>query len=98
VGDTLLAINGEPISPSTSLDHLLKNKVDKRVVLQTASAQSSGAKHDAVVRPVSLATEKGLLYRAWVETNRAYVERTSGGKLGRTYWRYVGSGPQPTLY
>jgi tricorn protease len=82
VGDTLLTINGEPVSPSSNLDHLLENKIDKRVVLQTASAQSSGAKHDAVVRPVSLATEKGLLYRSWVESNRAYVERTSGGKLG----------------
>jgi C-terminal processing protease CtpA/Prc len=82
VGDMLLAVNGEPVSPSTNLDHLLENKVDKRVVLQVGSTQSSGAKHDAVVRPVSLATEKGLLYRSWVEANRAYVERTSGGKLG----------------
>jgi len=34
------------------------------------------------VRPVNAATEKGLLYRDWVERNRAYVERASGGRLG----------------
>jgi tricorn protease len=31
---------------------------------------------------VDLTTEKRLLYRAWVESNRAYVERASGGRLG----------------
>jgi Tol biopolymer transport system component len=82
VGDTLLAIDGAPVNASANLDHLLENKVNKRVVLQIASAQNSGAKRDAVVRPVALATEKGLLYRSWVEANRAYVERASGGKLG----------------
>ena len=34
------------------------------------------------MRPVSTATEKGLLYRAWVESRRAYVTKASGGRLG----------------
>ncbi len=35
-----------------------------------------------VVRPTNQATEKGLLYRAWVERNREYVLKASGGRLG----------------
>jgi tricorn protease len=31
---------------------------------------------------VATANEKGLLYRQWVEANRAYVARTSNGRLG----------------
>lgn len=34
------------------------------------------------VRPVNATTEKGLLYRAWVEQRRAYVAKASGGRLG----------------
>ena len=37
---------------------------------------------DIAVQPVNLTTEKGLLYRDWVEQNRAYVAKISGGKLG----------------
>ena len=34
------------------------------------------------VLPVSTNTEKGLLYRSWVEQSRAYVAKVSGGRLG----------------
>lgn len=81
VGERLVAIDGEEVGPHVNVDSLLQNKVDHRVILQVASADGS-AKRDVVVRPVSLATEAGLHYRAWVEANRAYVERISGGKLG----------------
>ena len=81
-GDTLISVDGERIGPETNLDELLENKVDRRVVLQIGSASDPSKTREAVVRPIGLATEKGLLYRAWVEANRAYVERISGGKLG----------------
>lgn len=98
VGDTLLAVNGEAASPSTNLDRLLENKVDKRTVLQFASAENPGAKREAIVRPVSLATQKGLLYRSWVEANRAYVERASGGKLGYVHIADMSSQALNQLY
>jgi C-terminal processing protease CtpA/Prc len=34
------------------------------------------------VRPVTTNTEKGLLYRQWVNERRAYVARVSNGRLG----------------
>lgn len=81
VGEVLTAVDGEPLGPHTNLDKLLENKVDRRVVLQVAGV-NGGSKRDVFVRPESLATEEGLLYRAWVESNRAYVDEVSGGKLG----------------
>jgi C-terminal processing protease CtpA/Prc len=35
-----------------------------------------------ILRPSSTGTEKGLLYRSWVEERRAHVERISDGRLG----------------
>ncbi len=82
VGDRLLAVDNQPLGSQGNLDSLLQNKVNRRVVLQVEAGGGERSKRDVVLRPSSLATEKGLLYRSWVEANRAYVERHSGGKLG----------------
>jgi tricorn protease len=50
------------------------------------------------VLPVSTATEKGLLYRAWVEQNRAYVSRVSGGRLGYVHMFDMGEQSLQQLY
>lgn len=97
-GETLLAVDGQPVGPHTNLDHLLEEKVDHRVVLQIGSAANPPQKRDAVVRPVSVAVEKGLLYRAWVEANRAYVEKISGGKLGYVHLQDMSSQSLSQLY
>jgi C-terminal processing protease CtpA/Prc len=51
-----------------------------------------------VVRPVNLTTEKGLLYRKWVEDRRAYVARESGGKLGYVHMFDMSSASLAQLY
>jgi len=95
VGDHLLAVDGVSITPSTNLDALLEDKVGKRVVL---SIESAGKKRDAVVRPVTLQVETGLLYRSWVESRRAYVEKISGGKLGYVHIAAMGDPDLTQLY
>jgi len=80
-GDTIVAVNGRAVDARTNLDELLAHAIDRRVALTVTSAGAS-APRDVVVRPTSQATEKGLLYRWWVETNRAYVLKASGGRLG----------------
>jgi len=97
-GEVLLAVDGETVGPRTNLDSLLENKVDRRVVLTIGSSSNAGQKREAVVRPVPLATEKGLLYRAWVDANRAYVERISGGKLGYVHIADMSSQSLTQLY
>lgn len=79
-GDELLAIDGRPIGGRDNLDARLEHTVDRRVVLTLRAA--AGGPRDVVVRPIAQAAEKGLIYREWVERNRAYVLRASGGRLG----------------
>jgi len=79
-GDTIASVDGRAITATTNLDELLANTIDRRVVLTVVPA--SGEKRDVVIRPTNQATEKSLLYRAWVESNREYVLKASGGRLG----------------
>lgn len=98
VGDYLIGIDGKNISQNTNIDELLENKVGKRVVLQISGSADGSDKKDVVVRPVSTGAEKNLLYRQWVEDNRAYVARISGGKLGYVHLPDMGQGTLNQLY
>lgn len=98
VGDQLLAVNGQPITPATNLDALLVDGANHRVVLTVAPSGDPAKKHEAVVRPVTVQVESGLLYRAWVEGRRAYVERISGGKLGYVHLAAMGDADLAQLY
>lgn len=79
-GEALLAVNGQTIGEHSNLDQLLADQVGRRVVLRIAGKDGKG--RDAVVQPVDTAAESGLLYRAWVEENRALVDKLSHGRLG----------------
>lgn len=96
VGDALVAVDGHAVNASTNLDDLLSYRTGKQTRLTIAP--KAGAPHEVTVRPVSLGTEKGLLYRAWVESRRAYVNRVSGGRLGYVHMYDMGEGSLHQLY
>ncbi len=98
VGDRLLAVNGTPITPATNLDQLLEDGPGRRVVLSVAPGGDTAKKRDVVVRPVTLQVEAGLLYRAWVESRRAYVDKISGGRLGYVHIAAMGDADLAQLY
>jgi tricorn protease len=79
VGDAIVSVDGQRVTPATNLDALLQHTIGKRVAL---GISSGGAEREVVVRPVNLATEKGLLYRSWVRDMRAMVARLSDNRLG----------------
>lgn len=80
-GDFILAVDGQAIGPHANVDQLLDHKIGRRTVL-SVSRDPAFPPHDVVVKPVDQTTEKGLRYREWVERQRAYVEKASGGRLG----------------
>jgi C-terminal processing protease CtpA/Prc len=82
VGDYLLAVDGTKIGPATNLDELLENKVGKRVVLSVGASADGTNKREVILKPITTGAEKNLLYRGWVEANREYVARISGGRIG----------------
>jgi Tol biopolymer transport system component/C-terminal processing protease CtpA/Prc len=92
-GERVTAIDGVPVRAGLSIDSLLMGKVGRRVVLSVSPA-AGGAPREVALQPVSLGTEKGLLYRQWVEERRAYVAKVSGGRLGYVHMLDMG---QPSL-
>lgn len=98
VGDYLVAIDGTPISGDTNIDQLLDNKVGKRVTLSVSSSANGSGARTVVVRPVNQPTEKGLLYKQWVQERRDYVAKASGGRLGYVHMFDMGQGSLDQLY
>lgn len=96
VGDVLDSVDGREVGALTNLDELLAYRTGRQVTLVLAPA--SGPRRTVTVRPVSAGTEKGLLYRAWVESRRAYVEKASGGRLGYVHMYDMGEGSLRQLY
>ena len=98
VGDYLLAVDGAETKARVNLDELLNYKINRRVVLTVASSPDGAGRRELAVRPVNAATEKALLYRKWVEENRAYVARVSNGRLGYVHMFDMGAASLAQLY
>jgi Tol biopolymer transport system component/C-terminal processing protease CtpA/Prc len=81
-GDYLLVIDGAKTGARANLDEMLTNKIGHRVELTVSSSPDGAGSRQVAVLPVNQGTEKNLLYRQWVESNRIYVEKASGGRLG----------------
>ncbi len=98
VGDYLTAVDRNEINGSVNLDQVLEGKVGKRIELMVAKTPDGAKAEKVVLKPVSTGAEKQLLYRQWVEANRAYVDKISGGRLGYVHLPDMGSGTLEQLY
>ncbi len=79
-GNYLIAVDGERVSPSSNLYAYFENKAGKTVRLTVNDRPSEeGAR---TFRVKALRSEAALRYREWVERNRAYVDKVSGGTVG----------------
>jgi Tol biopolymer transport system component len=89
-GEHLLAVNGVEVARGAALEQLLENQVGREVRLTIAADAGGTGKREVAVKPVDSAAEKDLLYREWVEKNRALVDRLSGGRLGYVHMADMG--------
>ena len=96
VGDAITAVDGHAVDSRTNLDELLSFRTARQTALTVAPR--AGGSRTVTVRPVTAGTEKGLLYRAWVESRREYVSRISGGKLGYVHMFDMGEGSLRQLH
>lgn len=97
-GEYLLAIDGTQIGARVNVDELLSFKTARRVLLTVSASSDIANKREVAVRPVNSATEKGLLYRKWVEEKREYVTKISGGRLGYVHMFDMGQGSLAQLF
>jgi tricorn protease len=80
VGDYVLAINGRELKAGTDPYELLQAAPNQPVEWRvSASADGKAAR---TIRYQPLGSENSLLYLAWVNENRARVDRMSQGRVG----------------
>jgi tricorn protease len=82
-GDVIVAINGHPLDASMNIFSLLEGTAGKQVSLTLSRGGAQKSAHTTVVIPIP--SEAALRQWTWVEANRDYVERKSGGKLAYVY-------------
>ena len=83
-GDYVLAVDGVNVAAGTNLDEQLMHKVGRRVELRVSAAADGGNARTVVVQPISGGAERTLLYRDWIESNRAYVDKMGTHLPART--------------
>ena len=82
-GDILLSIDGTRVDPSMDLTQVLNGPLDRDIHLLVQRAKEQGSEElSIVIRPISYARVRPLLYEKWLEHNRQMVDKLSGGKLG----------------
>jgi C-terminal processing protease CtpA/Prc len=94
-GDQLVAVNGQKIDEHTNLDDLLSYRINRQTTL---SLRGPSGPYEASVLPANAATDKRLVYRAWVEDRRAYVAKQSAGKLGYVHMPDMSAGSLAQLH
>jgi tricorn protease len=82
-GDAILAINGRALDARVNIYSLLEGTADKQIALTVSRDGTAKSSRTVTVEPI--ASETALRQWDWVEHNRAYVERKSGGKIAYVY-------------
>jgi tricorn protease len=82
-GDAILAINGHALDGKVNIFSLLEGTIDKQITLTLSRDGTAKSARTAVVVPI--ANESALRQWEWVERNRDYVDRHSGGKVAYVY-------------
>ncbi len=96
-GDYIHAVNGVPIDTSKDPWSAFIGLANQTVVLTVSDKPECGdGARDVVIR--LLGNEYNLRFRAWIEKNRAYVEKKSGGKVGYIYVTNTSTNGQNDLF
>ena len=91
-GDYIQSVDGTNVTGATNLDQLMMHKVGRRVELKVAGDAAGANARTVALQPISAGAERTLLYRNWIESNRAYVEKISNGTLGYVHIRDMSEG------
>ncbi len=90
IGHYLIAINGREVTTADNIYAFLQNQADRVVYLTyNDSPSAEGAKTH---RLRTLRGEDAIRYREWVDNNRAYVDKMTGGQVGYLHIPDMGAG------
>uniref|UniRef100_A0AB33JIT9 Tricorn protease homolog n=1 Tax=Prevotella sp. GTC17262 TaxID=3236797 RepID=A0AB33JIT9_9BACT len=94
-GSIIEAIDGQKIEAGKAYDMLLDGKAGKPV---RVTVNNGGKSFDVTVRPISKSQQDELLYKRWVDRNRAMVDSLSGGRLAYVHVKAMNSESFRTVF
>ncbi|MDD6741773.1 MAG: S41 family peptidase [Prevotella copri] len=95
-GSIIESIDGEEIKAGLDYFPLLDGKVGKNVRLGIRNAK--GKKMEVTVKAISQGKLNNLLYKRWVDRNRAFVDSISGGRIAYVHVKAMDSESFRTVY
>lgn len=95
-GSIIESIDGEEIKAGMDYFPLLDGKVGKNVRLGIRNAK--GKKMEVTVKAISQGNLNNLLYKRWVDRNRAFVDSISGGRIAYVHVKAMNSESFRTVY
>lgn len=88
VGDTITSVNGVNAADKISMGELLRNEVDKQVLLEVTT--QNGKKRQVVVTPVAPRRERELRYLSWEKSRAVEVDKVGQGRIGYVHLQAMG--------
>ena len=85
-GDIIESIDGVKILAGADYNALLDGKAGKPVRIGV-----KGKKEDIIIKPISSGELEELLYKRWVDRNRAFVDSISGGRIAYVHVKAMDS-------
>ena len=90
-------IDGEPILKGKDYNHMLDGKAGKRVIVSVYDPDGK-KRFDVTVKAISKGQQDELLYKRWVDRNRAFVDSISGGRIAYVHVKGMNSPSFRTVY
>ncbi len=78
-GEYLLAVRGRELRASDNIYSFFEETADKQIVLRVGPNPEGAGSRDVTVVPVE--NETNLRHLDWIEDNRRFVDKLSGGKI-----------------
>ncbi|GAA4787587.1 S41 family peptidase [Olivibacter ginsenosidimutans] len=79
-GSIIYTIDGNVIDDTVDWAKFLNRKVGQYVSLSGKNAK--GVDFTETIKPISMGEEASLMYKRWVNSRKAYVDKISNGKIG----------------
>ncbi len=96
-GMIIQKIDGETVSPEKDMASYLNRKAGKFTLIEVTDERGRNAQM-LTIKPISLGTERGLLYDRFVRINEEEVAEKSNGELGYVHIPGMSDGPYRSIY
>ncbi|MFZ4861942.1 S41 family peptidase [Sphingobacterium sp. Mn56C] len=95
-GTVILEIDGAAVNDENDWSKFLNRKTGKYVKLSGVTA--AGQPFTETVKPISFGEENALMYKRWITSRQAYVNKISNGKIGYVHVEGMNDGSFREFY